>query len=674
MELSPRWKVAPGATGGLIFTGSANAVRVAIGVAASKIASKSAPDRANQSAEIGFQFDAAGYVTAVQADAPLAWYRLGELSGITAADSSGNGHDATYTPNSLGAWTGGTLGATGAVGDGNKAATFNSTTGYGQIGDVVSLRLFTQITLEAWVKTTYSGTGNQPILTRWKTTGVGYSWWLGKLGSNLEFHSSGASVSVSMSLINDGNWHHVAAVAESGGNLILYVDGSSVGTPVSWGSTQTGVADWRVGGNADAAGELWNGSLDEVAIYGTALSAARVTAHHSAGTGGLAATVDFTGAFVRYQNASNYILAKVDHTGAKTMTVIERIAGADNTLFTLPSPGASSAAAIRIEVVGYRLRAWYEAADRVQDRPPDGGATLNGDPTVVGDWGMYAESNAANTLRITRFFARGLPKAVLAPPAFAVDQAVGCNYVPVTLTVSGLSAPFIDWEILPVDPADFPEPYRDQMPGSATSRIVWVRPGYQYDVRVRSVNVVPGVWNDYKRIGPYGSAGGTGWTSRAWQLVNWPTQAYGTPGDVTPPAADDTFPAGINPDYVFEGEDNTNPIVITSNTGHARSAVTQVRPRRTFKMLFDNRTSGQYQLLIDFFDFMQARTKPFNWTHTFSGEQFVLRFDSDDPEITYKDQSQIPASPIAKLTLPCIESPVGVVPAYAMVLNVDPAL
>ncbi len=38
----------------------------------------------------------ADYRAEVLSDSPIAYWRLGELSGRTATDSSGQGHDATY--------------------------------------------------------------------------------------------------------------------------------------------------------------------------------------------------------------------------------------------------------------------------------------------------------------------------------------------------------------------------------------------------------------------------------------------------------------------------------------------------------------------------------------------------------------------------------------------------
>src|SRR5262249_54513852 len=64
------------------------------------------------------------YSSVVLADNPIGYWRLGETSGPTAFDSSGLGHNGTYTG-------GVTLGVPGAiVDDPNTAARFNGSTGY----------------------------------------------------------------------------------------------------------------------------------------------------------------------------------------------------------------------------------------------------------------------------------------------------------------------------------------------------------------------------------------------------------------------------------------------------------------------------------------------------------------------------------------------------------------
>src|SRR5947209_543413 len=57
------------------------------------------------------------YLSTILADSPFVYWRLGEATGSTAADASGNGRDGSYT-GSL------TLARPGATADGDTAALF----------------------------------------------------------------------------------------------------------------------------------------------------------------------------------------------------------------------------------------------------------------------------------------------------------------------------------------------------------------------------------------------------------------------------------------------------------------------------------------------------------------------------------------------------------------------
>jgi hypothetical protein len=86
------------------------------------------------------------YASTVLADHPLGYWRLGESSGTTAFDSSGNGHNGTYVG-------GVTLGVPGLIGNGDPdtAASFSGS-GHVDLG-TLNLNLST-VTLEAWINPT----------------------------------------------------------------------------------------------------------------------------------------------------------------------------------------------------------------------------------------------------------------------------------------------------------------------------------------------------------------------------------------------------------------------------------------------------------------------------------------------------------------------------------------
>ena len=228
------------------------------------------------------------YASAVSSDHPTGWWRLGEAPGATAAaDSSGNGINGSYTG-------GVTLGQPGAIsGDPDTAATFDGSTGYVWLGLNSSLQP-NSLSLEAWFKTSTSA-GMTILRSRW------YGYNLGLNGSgqltanvcgtpsyNCYFVTGSASVA-------DGKWHH-AVVTKDGSTVTLYLDGASVGsTPMTEATYYTNYGGIAIGRDGDYSGSYFNGSLDEVAVYPAALSAARVSTHYQLGvSGGTGATTAYT--------------------------------------------------------------------------------------------------------------------------------------------------------------------------------------------------------------------------------------------------------------------------------------------------------------------------------------------------------------------------------------------
>jgi hypothetical protein len=225
------------------------------------------------------------YQTETLADSPVGFWRLGEASGTTAADASGNGRDGTYLPNSGGAWTGGTQGASGALaGDADTAATFDGSSGY------VKRSAWSPVaggsyTYEAWIKTTsvaegfFFGEGRSDDTGHW-------SYLILLAGGKIRHFNVDTGLFIDgAAVVNDGGWHHVAVTFNSGtGSGQLYVDGATDGSPAS-ASAAASSAD-QVGVGALVRSDVVNyfaGAVDECAIYSTALSAARILAHYNAG-------------------------------------------------------------------------------------------------------------------------------------------------------------------------------------------------------------------------------------------------------------------------------------------------------------------------------------------------------------------------------------------------------
>jgi hypothetical protein len=98
-------------------------------------------------------------------------------------------------------------------------------------------------------------------------------------------NSGTANVVQSPGTYFDGNWHHVVATISPTAGMALYLDGTSVNTR-NFSTVGNYTGYWRWGGDTATAGtwpsDLYTGQLDEVAVYGTVLSAQQVAWHYHA--------------------------------------------------------------------------------------------------------------------------------------------------------------------------------------------------------------------------------------------------------------------------------------------------------------------------------------------------------------------------------------------------------
>lgn len=228
------------------------------------------------------------YRAAVLTDSPYLYWRLNESSGTTAADSSSNGTRTATFYNTY------TFGATSPItGEaGNTAVDFPS----GLMTQNGSQTAPTTFTVEAWLKTGTTAGGR--IIgfgssgTTSASTNADRHLYLNPSGKIVfGVGTSTKSVITSPSSYSNGAWHHVVGTYTSGGLLRLYVNGSQVAVSsanVAAPTTYTGY--WRAAAEdlsswpTPPSGTRLAATLDEVAVYTTALSAARVSAHYAART------------------------------------------------------------------------------------------------------------------------------------------------------------------------------------------------------------------------------------------------------------------------------------------------------------------------------------------------------------------------------------------------------
>ncbi|MHA2405097.1 MAG: LamG domain-containing protein, partial [Candidatus Kariarchaeaceae archaeon] len=132
-----------------------------------------------------------------------------------------------------------------------------------------SLQFSSDIWVSAWIKTSDSESDVDVVLAKWGSSVDNRNYFLGKLDdTTFAFYvDETQSVTIGLSKVNDGNWHHVVGVADSDdGSLKIFVDGVEENTASYDGSSVTGSSPLYFGQNPGEVLQEWNGGIDECRV------------------------------------------------------------------------------------------------------------------------------------------------------------------------------------------------------------------------------------------------------------------------------------------------------------------------------------------------------------------------------------------------------------------------
>lgn len=230
-----------------------------------------------------------GYAQAVADDAPLIWWRLDDsapASGDVIPDAGSlglagtiatSGVTAVAHPLALPGAQGQELAAT------NGAAIISATAAAGTLPT-------SAVTVECWYRTDYAVNWHNVINHDWGSSAT--PGWLLHLSTTAAifgiWHTSGQKTAAVAMSYADGQWHHFVGVYDSAGSggtgqVRLYVDGALAASSGGVGVYTLDDAGFVGAGAATAGSAGQERAIAEIAIYGTALSDARVAAHYAAG-------------------------------------------------------------------------------------------------------------------------------------------------------------------------------------------------------------------------------------------------------------------------------------------------------------------------------------------------------------------------------------------------------
>jgi MSHA biogenesis protein MshQ len=156
-----------------------------------------------------------------------------------------------------------------------RYANFNGTNQYAQIADNALLDLTDQVTVSVWVypRSWPAAGGLKSIVSKddnyefhLDPNGRVYYWW----------NNGGTREITSTTNVPLNQWTHIAVTYKSGAQVV-YINGVQSGTNTQTGVLPVNALPLQIGQDQGIADRFFNGYIDEVRVYGAALTSAQVT-------------------------------------------------------------------------------------------------------------------------------------------------------------------------------------------------------------------------------------------------------------------------------------------------------------------------------------------------------------------------------------------------------------
>jgi Concanavalin A-like lectin/glucanases superfamily len=203
--------------------------------------------------------------SAVLADGPVAFWRLGDAGGATAADATGNGYNGTYiddvTPLS-------------AAPTNDGAALLTGAGSYVSVPYSPALNPL-QFTIEAWVYVQPGAGYAYERILNMDDTLLTYRTGNITLGVDGSYYQPSAPLPA-------GVWTDIVATFDSGTSTAsLYINGELIDSASPEAPVEADNAPLQFGPASDIGGATWNVGLCEVALYNDVLTAGQIQAQYA---------------------------------------------------------------------------------------------------------------------------------------------------------------------------------------------------------------------------------------------------------------------------------------------------------------------------------------------------------------------------------------------------------
>jgi CSLREA domain-containing protein/uncharacterized repeat protein (TIGR01451 family) len=386
----------------------------------------------------------------------LAWY-----------PGEGNANDIKGPPFTNGSLVGGVTFAPGKV---NQGFNLDGSTGYVEVPDGPDVDITGPISIDAWIKT--NSLSGQVIVSKYDSTlgDTATSYLLTMTAARqiewVVYKGDGAFVGVMTSgqVVTPGVWTHVVGTFASD-QAKIYVDGVDTNAPLVGGSTSVPSINnsntpLRIGitrtAGAGGFADPFNGVIDEVELFNTAISAADVAAIYNASSLGKCRAVDLSltksdgGATVAPGATVGYTLGYTNNGSADASGVVIHETVPANTTFNsgastggvwscTPDTNAGSTCTLPIGTVSIGASGSAIFAVTLVTPIPAGLSQISNTATITDDGAngtdqTPGDNTASDTTPIN------CPTITLSPPTLP-NGVVGLSYNQ-TITASGGATPY----------------------------------------------------------------------------------------------------------------------------------------------------------------------------------------------------------------------------------------
>jgi len=140
----------------------------------------------------------------------------------------------------------------------------------------------TNFSISSWFKMSVNN-HDQPLIARWQTAPSGILlYWDYANGWRILFQTDTGQKTFQSSIQSSGSgiptvdtWYHLC-VTYDGSNIKFYLNSSTTDTGSTTAGTLNTITDWQIGRDGPSLNRIFDGDIDEVAIWNTALSASAV--------------------------------------------------------------------------------------------------------------------------------------------------------------------------------------------------------------------------------------------------------------------------------------------------------------------------------------------------------------------------------------------------------------